>query len=117
MTKAMLASLTAALALGACGQAGGPNAAAPVENVAVNEAAQSNVIDQVLSMSDRERNVVLIRALIDSNIRCDNVTASERIADVSGQPAWRAHCSNGSAHIVMLLPDGTARVLTRPQQS
>jgi hypothetical protein len=111
MTKA-IPLVALALALGGCG--GGERAAvAPDTNTAEN-AAGENVIDQVMALSDQQRNGVFIRALIDSGIRCDNVSQSERLADVETNPAWRVHCTNGSSHVVTLLKDGTARVYTRP---
>jgi hypothetical protein len=78
-----------------------------------NDAAPGNALAAVLEMNDRQRNVVFIRALLDAGLRCESVTSSERVPDVSGQPAWRANCAGGTNHILSITPDGTANIVSR----
>jgi hypothetical protein len=114
----------AALALTACGSgagqndtangvAAGPESPADAEANAVgNEAAGGNALAAVLGMSDRQRNVVFIRALLDAGIDCQSVSSSERLPDQDGKPLWRANCPNG-AHMISITPDGTANIVSR----
>jgi hypothetical protein len=64
-------------------------------------------------MSDRQRNVVFIRALLDAGIECQSVDSSERLPDQDGKPLWRANCSDKRSHMISITPDGTANIVTR----
>ena len=109
-----------ALLLAGCG-GGAPGAAN--ESVVVNSDAEANAIGnvsaenvtaKVVAMSDRERNVVFVRALLDAGITCDGVTGSERQPDQDGKPMWRADCKPpGASHLIMITPDGTAQIVSR----
>ncbi len=107
----------AALALGACQPEAQQNAAAntadeleAVGNDAGN--ASQNVQAVVLGMTDKTRNMVLVRAIMDSEMACDGVEKSERLPDQEGSPSWKAYCRNGSKHIVIFTKDGIAKVLS-----
>ena len=83
-------------------------------NVIDNGAVAENVTARVLTMSDRERNVVFVRALMDAGLPCDGVTGSERQPDQDGKPLWRADCkSPGGSHLITITPDGTAQIVSR----
>lgn len=118
----------AALALAGCGgpaRDGGNEVAANIApepanaddveaNAVGNELAPENVTARVLTMSDRERNVVFVRALMDAGLPCDGVTGSERLPDIDGKPMWRATCkAPGDSHMITVTPDGTAQIVTR----
>ncbi len=60
---------------------------------------------------------MLVRAIMDSNQKCDGVLRSERTRDQNGLPAWKAWCRDGSSHIVAFTTDGTAQVLSPVQQN
>lgn len=122
MTKRIVLSALAALALGGCGpggEGGGANDVAAVNaadaeaNAVGNAAGGENALAAVLGMSDRQRNVVFIRALLDAGIECQAVTSSERLPDQDGKPLWRADCSDKRAHMISVTPDGTANIVTR----
>lgn len=104
--------VAATLALGACQQQ-------PAEQNAASEAtpavanASGNPLERVLAFSDKQRNVVFIRALLDAKLPCDTVTKSTRIADQRGTPAWEVECSNGSSHLIGITTDGTANIISR----
>jgi hypothetical protein len=106
-----------ALALGACQpsaqQNAADNTAAELEAVG-NDAgnASHNVQAVVLGMTDKTRNMVLVRAIMDSEMACDGVEKSERLPDQEGAPSWKAYCRNGSKHIVIFTKDGVAKVLS-----
>ncbi len=108
-----------ALALAGCGSANdGSNADTPV-NIAAepaatgNDAAGGNAASAVLAMNDRQRNVVFIRALMDAGIDCQGVASSTRLPDQDGKPLWRANCTNNTAHMITITPDGTANIVSR----
>lgn len=124
MKPMILPALAAVAMLGACQPAAEKqaNAAAAAEtnlgeaegNAVGNEAATGNVTAKVLAMSDRERNVVFIRAILDAGLPCDGVKSSERLPDRDGKPLWRANCSgNGGSHMISITPDGIANIVSR----
>lgn len=82
-------------------------------NAIGNDAAPGNVLATVLAMSDRERNVVFIRAILDAGLPCQGVKASTRLPDQDGQPLWRAECDGGASHMISITPDGTANIVSR----
>ncbi|MDV3457359.1 hypothetical protein RZN05_10230 [Sphingomonas sp. HF-S4] len=121
MKKFVVLPALAALALAGCGPAAERNEAADTAaagnaeaeaNAIVNDAAPGNALATVLAMSDRQRNVVFIRALMDAGIDCQSVNSSERLPDQDGKPLWRANCPNG-AHMITITPDGTANIVSR----
>ena len=111
----------AALVLAGCQAGDERNAAGGNSAVAGNAEANAvgngveadNALAKVLAMSDRQRNVVFIRALLDAGIPCQEVTSSVRMEDQDGKPLWRANCSGGTAHMITITPDGTANIISR----
>ena len=116
MRKGMIGTGLAALVLAGCQAAPEAEVAAnkAEANVTGNSEAGSNVAATVLGYSDKVRNGVLARALIDAKIPCGTVTKSERTRDINNNPAWRAECKNGVFPIVSITPDGTAVVVGAP---
>lgn len=121
MKKFVVLPALAALALAGCGPAAERNEAADTAaagnaeaeaNAIVNDAAPGNALAAVLAMSDRQRNVVFIRALMDAGIDCQSVSSSVRLPDQDGKPLWRANCPSG-AHMISITPDGTANIVSR----
>ena len=101
--------LVPALALAAC-------QAAPDRNSAEAANATGNVSNyaaRVIALPVSQRDIVFLRAIRDAGIDCQGVTKSERLADTGGTPTWRAECSDGTAHLVQVTPDGTALVVSR----
>lgn len=123
MTKRIVLSALAALVLGGCGPAGegggaaneatAVNGADAEANAVGNAAGGGNAAAAVIGMSDRQRNVVFIRALLDAGIDCQSVVSSERLPDQDGKPLWRANCSDKRAHMISITPDGTANIVSR----
>jgi hypothetical protein len=114
----MVFPLVAAIGLAGCQQASAPGG----ENVAANTAepqatgngqAGSNVAAEVVAMNDRQRNVVLVRALMDAGLPCQGVQQSTRMQDQDGLPMWRATCTDGTSHMVTITRDGTANIVSR----
>ncbi len=82
-------------------------------NAAANATDAANPVQRVLAMSERERNAVFIRAILDAGMKCEGVTKSERLPDKDGLPVWRAACGSDSAHVITITPDGTANIVSR----
>jgi hypothetical protein len=108
-----------ALALTGCQPAAQQNAAentaAELDAIGNGEGeanAAANVQATVLGMSDKMRNGVLLRAIMDSEMPCDGVERADRLPDQEGSPTWKAYCRNGSKHIVIFQRDGIAKVLS-----
>ncbi|MET0309968.1 MAG: hypothetical protein ABW023_14775 [Sphingomonas sp.] len=128
MKPIILPALAAVALLGAC-QPAADNAANSETNIAVpaeenvsdvaegnavGNAAAENVTAKVIAMTDRQRNVVFIRAILDAGLQCDGVQSSERLADRDGKPLWRANCiGNGGSHMITITPDGIANIVSR----
>lgn len=66
----------------------------------------------VLELPDRQRNVVMVRAILDAGVPCQGVTKSVRVRDFEGAPTWAATCTDGRQHLITLSRDGTARVVS-----
>ena len=120
MTTRIVWPALAALALAGCGSANEPGATNQVAtnaeaeaNTVGNTAGGENAAAKVIAMNDRQRNVVFIRALMDAGIECQQVTSSERQPDQDGKPLWRVNCSDKTAHMISITPDGTANIVNR----
>lgn len=97
---------TAVLALTACDGGG----VAPAGN---QSAPETGAAAEVARLDDAQRNGVLEKAIRASGAACPMVTASERTEIGHGVKGWKAHCDNDSAHLIEILPDGTAKVTSR----
>jgi len=118
MTMRVILPALAALALAGCGPSGGERESAgsttnAEANAVGNAAGGENATARVIAMNDRQRNVVFIRALLDAGIQCQAVTSSERLPNQDGKPLWRANCSDKTAHMISITPDGTANIVSR----
>lgn len=79
------------------------------------DAATVNAIDypaKIEGLPERQRNGVFLRAIRDAGLPCQNVTASQRVDDGDGMPMWRAYCEDGKPHLVQVMLDGTANVVS-----
>lgn len=99
--------LSISLALASCG--GGDEGRA-VENRAVPETGATAA---VAKLTPDLRNGVLEKAIKASGVACPSVTGSERAEVRPGIKGWKAQCDNDSAHLIEILPDGTAKVTSR----
>ncbi|WP_448661334.1 hypothetical protein ACG3SL_11830 [Sphingomonas sp. CJ20] len=117
MTSRLVLTAVAALMVAGCQPANEQTPANTTTtepaNIADNAQGEGNVLATVLTMSDRERNVVFIRAIMDAGLPCQEVKASTRMPDQDGKPLWRADCVGGASHMISITPDGTANIITR----
>lgn len=111
--RIILVTLTL-FALGACKaadkDAGAGNNAANQTNAARDV---RNYVAEVTALSEPERNAVFFRAIRDAGLSCRAVSGSEQIEATRGTVTWRAQCEQGMAHLVQVMPDGTAIVVSR----
>ena len=99
--------LATALFLASCG--GGDEVTA-VENRAMPE---TGAAAEVAKLDPDLRNGVLGKAIKASGVACPSVTGSERAEIRPGVRGWKAQCDNQTAHLIEILPDGTAKVTSR----
>ena len=106
MRSVMILGLLAGLA--ACG-GGGAEQATPVNAVK----PESGAAAQVAKLTPDMRNGVFAKAIRDSGAACPEVTQADRAQVRPGVRGWKAQCSNESAHLIQITPDGTAKVTSR----
>ncbi|OJY61917.1 MAG: hypothetical protein BGP16_15400 [Sphingobium sp. 66-54] len=113
----LLVISTTLLALAGCSpaQQAPDNNAAAVDTAAnaANDTEAVNYIAEINNMSDTEQQGVFLRAIRDADIPCRDVTKVERIEGQGGVPTWRAQCEQGAQHLIEVLPDGSAKVISR----
>lgn len=117
MMRLLLISTTL-LALAGCSpapQTSDNNAAAvdAAANATANDAEAVNYIAEIGNMSETEQQGVFLRAIRDADIPCRDVIKVERIEGQGGVPTWRAQCDQGAQHLIEVLPDGSAKVISR----
>lgn len=100
--------LTAALALSACGEGAQDEQAAPSR-----PAPETGAAAQVAKLDETLRNGVFEKAIHAAGMTCNTVTQSERTEIAKGVAGWKAECADGNAHLIQILPDGTAKVTSR----
>jgi len=110
--RTVLASL-AFFALCACDAADkNEKVTEPSAENATNENA-TNYVTAVNSLSESQRKAVFFRAIRDAGLPCQDVTNAEQIVTGDKAPIWRARCEDGAIHLIQVMPDGTANVVSR----
>jgi hypothetical protein len=112
--------LLTALLLAGCGTPPAANTAEPANiaepaNAAANMAdeAAGNATATVQGLPDAQRRAVFLRAIRDAGLDCQEVTTAEQISAPGEAPQWRAHCEDGTMHLINVTPDGTAHIVSR----
>ncbi len=109
MTAGLALMLAAGLSVGLAGC--GETAEQPV---AANVAApDTGAAAEVAKLDPSLRDGVFQKAIKASGAACPAVTGSERAELRPGVRGWRVRCDNDSAHLIEILPDGTAKVTSR----
>ncbi len=93
------------LSLAACGGApDGENATAATSN------SSGDYLAQIGRMNEKERNVVLFRAISDAGRACQGVTRSVAGPTLQGNPSWVATCDDGTPWVVSINNKGIATI-------
>ena len=104
----MLMILGLACALAGCGDSGADRV---VSDNRIEP--ETGATAQVAKLDEDLRNGFFAKAIRDSGAACPEVTGSERAEIRHGVRGWKAQCNNESAHLIQILPDGTAKVTSR----
>lgn len=99
--------LAALLGLAACGETNGDVTAVD------SQAPETGAALAVAKLDEATRNGVFEKAIRASGMACPAVTASTRAEVRHGVKGWKAQCNNDTAHLIEILPDGTAKVTSR----
>ncbi|TKD53124.1 hypothetical protein [Sphingomonas baiyangensis] len=99
--------LAAMMLVAGCGGGSAP-AVPPANDMA--EPATTNFQAQVAALDDERRNLVMIRAIRDAGLNCQEVTSSRRTE--SEGMTYLATCDAGTNFLVTIGADGNARVVT-----
>ena len=63
------------------------------------------------ALPEAQRNGVFIRAIRDSDGRCQHVERSEPAGEQDGLPIWRAYCEDGEIYSILISRGGSAQVI------
>ena len=78
----------------------------PKQPIVVRSEAQ----DQLHKLNDDMRHIALKRAILDSGMTCQRVTASGYAQEHQNLSMWTAHCDDGNDWAIFVGPDGSAQV-------
>lgn len=107
MSYRFLAAVSLLAVLPGCGATGdGGNQGDP----AAAAASDDPYLKRMAGLNEKERNVVLFRAVRDAGRACQRVERSVATDPVQGRPAWVATCDDGGAWLVALGRNGIATV-------
>ncbi len=109
MKTLAIATILLPVLLAGCG------GAAPQNDTAPAPVAEGNYLEQIEALPGGQRDMVFMRAILDSNLPCQRVKSSTVHQKVRGRPTWVAHCAEGLDWIVTLEPGGMIHVLNPGQ--
>ena len=97
-----------ALVLSGCQQPTAENTAASSNRGSAKPA--DNYLVRIAKLAPAQQQLVLFRAVRDAGQECQNITKTERLADVEGRALWRVTCRGGGQFAVTIGADGLANV-------
>ncbi|HEY0623466.1 hypothetical protein [Sphingomonas sp.] len=109
-------AMTAALLLSACGGAEKAANDTAANAATANTADATNYQEEVLKLVPAQRDGVFLRAVRDAGLNCQEVTETERIDPMNGNPSWRVYCGK-TPHLISITRDGTAKIVSRTDAS
>jgi hypothetical protein len=115
MRRRLIATGALVLVLAACGGRGGgaegANGTTLTNNVSANAGSGGgDAQNKVDALPEGQRNGVLIRAIRDANLACQQVTESSLSPTSNKMPVYFATCEDGAVYAVAIRDDGTATV-------
>lgn len=103
-----IATMTAALALAACGQS--PNTDANAAAPPAKAVDTRDYVGEIRGMTPALRRGTFLRAIRDAQQPCQEVVEEHATENVNGQASWSASCENGADWIIIVERDGNAKV-------
>ena len=111
MMRTMVAICAGAMALAGCG--GEPGSGEAVKTETQTPVALSKVQKDIIALPKRLQDGVMLRAIRDVNLSCQEVTELTRVEDRGGKARWRVVCDAREPYVVEITPDGTAQIRSR----
>lgn len=71
-----------------------------------------NYAETVLALPKGQREAVLFRAVRDAGLSCQFITKVEQIKAIRGNLTWRAQCDGKTSHLIQIMPNGVANVVS-----
>ncbi|OYX49095.1 MAG: hypothetical protein B7Y97_09520 [Sphingomonas sp. 32-66-10] len=112
MMRTMMAIFAGAVLLAGCGGGSDQNVPDPAASKA--PAALSDLQKRIVAMPKRLQDGVMLRAIRDAELTCQEVTELTRVETRADRIRWRVVCDNTEPYVVEITPDGTARIRSRP---
>jgi hypothetical protein len=112
MTRTLIVMLCGAALVAGCGGAQ-PEADTSNAEAANAAAVLTNFQEEVVALPTRAQEGVMLRAIRDARLDCQQVTELTRVEDRAGNLRWRVVCDGRNPYVVELSADGTARIRSR----
>lgn len=110
--RTMMAIVAGAVLLAGCG--GGADENVPGPAASKTPAALSDLQKRVVALPKRLQDGVMLRAIRDAGLNCQQVTELTRVETRADRIRWRVVCDNTEPYVVEITPDGTAQIRSRP---
>lgn len=113
MIRSIVTSAILGVALTACGQPGNDradNATANAANASNAAAPKTDYVAEIRAMAPPLRRATFLRAIRDADQPCQEVVSEREVDPVNGQASWAAACETGAAWVIIVEPDGNAKV-------
>lgn len=108
--RTMMAIVTGAALLAGCG---GGSDTAPDPAASKTPLTLSETQKKIVALPKRLQDGVMLRAIRDAGLECQNVTELTRVETRADRIRWRVVCDNTEPYVVEITPDGTAQIRSR----
>lgn len=109
--RTMMAILTGAALLVGCGGASdGPQ---PDPAASKTPAGLSETQERIVALPKRLQDGVMLRAIRDAGLTCQQVTELTRVETRADRIRWRVVCDSTEPYVVEITGDGTAQIRSR----
>jgi hypothetical protein len=109
--RTMMAIVAGAVLLAGCG---GGDENVPDPAASKTPAALSDLQKRVVALPKRLQDGVMLRAIRDAGLNCQQVTELTRVDTRADRIRWRVVCDTTQPYVVEITPDGTAQIRSRP---
>ncbi len=109
--RTMMAIVAGAVLLAGCG---GGDETVPDPAASKTPAVLSDLQKRVVALPKRLQDGVMLRAIRDAGLNCQQVTELTRVETRADRIRWRVVCDTTQPYVVEITPDGTAQIRSRP---